>query len=235
MVRGLSAKAAMKKTTHVEIASADDDMISSQLLKWSGLSDRWQRHELDNFYNFTSDVVEHCQHVFIERENWDGGLPGRSGVWHVVTTDNARALKSEIRARVSALIQESKESVKAYRQKLRENAAKIAQGPSSARLLFEADIWDDLSPTTYSLYIEEPNERQSSFRLWERCSRGWRLTGIQSPAPAGIKKAVQCMLLEYLGSPDKQTALSFRAGPIFSEEGLESLARPYTSDSSKGP
>ena len=86
------------------VVSADDDTVESDLLEWSGLEavwercqERWARNDLEWDYDFLSEVVEACSHAFLEREEWDGGAPGRSGVWHCVGTDNPAALRRELR------------------------------------------------------------------------------------------------------------------------------------------
>jgi hypothetical protein len=88
----------------IEIASADDDMIAAEVLEWSGHSDFWNEHELDEEYNFVSDVLEGCRHAWIDAEEWDGGVPGQSGIWHTVSADDPDALKAEIRARIEELV-----------------------------------------------------------------------------------------------------------------------------------
>ena len=90
----------------VTIASADDDMVSGEMLKWCGVGDAWSKIEYDPdvLYDFLVDVVEHCSHAEVEREDWDADMPGRSGVWHVVKTDAPEQLKREIRARLAKIL-----------------------------------------------------------------------------------------------------------------------------------
>jgi hypothetical protein len=90
----------------VEIASADDDMIAGTVLEWSGLFDLCVEHELDLELDLVSDVLDLCDHAMVERESWDAGAPGRSGVWHVVLTDDPERLKVEIRTRIEEFIRE---------------------------------------------------------------------------------------------------------------------------------
>lgn len=217
----------MRKNEPVEIVSADDDMVSAKLLTWSGLSDRWDRHSLGDLYDFTKDVAEHCEHISIEKKDWDAGMPGRSGVWHVVTTTSRSALKAEMRARVSEILRTDRDSIERYKKKLKADASQQAKGPKSARLLFEADIWDDFSPTTYAVYLEEPTQGSRMFRLWQRTNDFWRLSAISVPAYVSVKEAARTMVLQYLGPPGASGVLSFKAGPVFFEEGLESLAKEY--------
>ena len=80
----------------IKIASADDDMIEAELLSWSGLNEAWLDHDLGLYYDFLRDVVEGSYHVEVEKESWDAGFPGRSGVWHVVYSDNPRELKKTL-------------------------------------------------------------------------------------------------------------------------------------------
>jgi hypothetical protein len=178
-----------------EIASADDDVISGILLEWSGLSERWQRHELDAICDFTRDVAEYCKHIEIETENWDGGAPGRSGVWHKLTTDDGRILKKEMRDLVAELIRTN--SAKTARIKAERQSKKLKElrGPKTSRLLFEVDIWDDLSPSTYVFHIEQPDSSSADYRFWEKKSDGWELKPISSSKSLGLAVAVESFLL----------------------------------------
>src|SRR5262245_49218297 len=87
----------------VEIASADDDMIATRVLTWSGLSDFWDHYDLDANHCFIRDVLEHCPSAWIDREEWDANFPGLSGVWHTVSTSNPETLKQEIEERIREL------------------------------------------------------------------------------------------------------------------------------------
>ena len=89
-----------------EVVSADDDMIESEILDWSGCTDLWEEHELSDDFTVINDVVEMCDSAFIDAEEWDGGAPGRSGTWYVVRTDNPDKLKGQIRSRIEELIEE---------------------------------------------------------------------------------------------------------------------------------
>jgi hypothetical protein len=90
----------------VEIASADDDVIAGIVLEWSGHLQLWDQHELDEEHDFVNDVLDLCVHASVDREEWDADFPGRSGVWHTVSTDDADALKAEIRTAIERLIAE---------------------------------------------------------------------------------------------------------------------------------
>ena len=175
-----------------EIASADDDVISGILLEWSGLSERWQRHELDAICDFTRDVAEHCKHIEIETESWDGGMPGRSGDWHKVTTDDGRILKKEMSDRVTELIRTNRAKTARIKAERQSNNLKELSGPKTSRLLFEVDIWDDFAPTTYVFHIEQPNNSSADYRFWEKKSDGWELTK-QTAVSIGVdRKGTQC-------------------------------------------
>lgn len=86
------------------IASADDDMIAGKLLRWSGLQGMWLDSELDRWFDFVRDVAEHCPSLEIEKEEWDGEAPGRSGTWHSVSTDDDDKARLELKTRVAELV-----------------------------------------------------------------------------------------------------------------------------------
>ena len=93
----------------IEVASADDDMIGGVILLWSGCGDVWDEHELDDEFSVLDDVLETCRHASVDSEVWEEGMPGQSGTWYTVHTDDPDALKREIRARVKGLIAELSE------------------------------------------------------------------------------------------------------------------------------
>jgi hypothetical protein len=95
----------MSSSQWIEIVSADDDVASGELLDWSGLSDVWDKHDLSEQYDFVRDVAEYCDHIDIELEHWDANMPGRSGVWHRISTDDEKALKRELALRLHELIE----------------------------------------------------------------------------------------------------------------------------------
>ena len=89
-----------------EIISADDDVIETEMLDWSGLHEAWQKSQLNQSLNFINDIVEHCRHASVEKEIWGGDEPGRSGVWHVIKTDNEIEFKRELKLLVQARVRE---------------------------------------------------------------------------------------------------------------------------------
>jgi len=129
-----------------KIASADDDVIASELLDWSRLTERWQNHDMDKFYDFMSDVAEHCRHIEIDRDEWDADSPGRSGTWHVVRTNSSKELRKELADRVSKLIRESDDKRTQLRAKENARAKAELKGPRQSQLVCEASIWDDIFP-----------------------------------------------------------------------------------------
>lgn len=90
---------------YVEVACADDDAIEGEILRWAGLTDYWDQHA-DRLVNFgvIHDVLEYCTGVIIERREWDGHSPGRSGVWHTIYAANFEHVKAEMRRLIDALL-----------------------------------------------------------------------------------------------------------------------------------
>lgn len=200
-----------------EIASADDDVIAGNLLDWSGLSERWSRYDMDRFYDFVSDVAENCDHIEIDREEWDADLPGRSGTWHVVRTNDSRQLKKEMRARVTELIRASSEERKQVRADERAKEQSELKGPKRSELVCEASVWDDIFPTTYRFHIEEPDDPTAAFRMWEEADGRWKLLREQISRSLGSREAARRFLLSYFGPTLERDVMSFKAGPIFGE------------------
>jgi len=95
------------ETPFVDIVSADDDMVETEILTWSGLHEMWDKHETALAHlNVISDVLEWCPSAEVQKEEWDGGAPGRSGVWHTISTRSPERLKAEMESRITELVEE---------------------------------------------------------------------------------------------------------------------------------
>ncbi len=94
----------MTEKKWIQIAYAEADVISGELLEWSGLSDVWNKYELDNHHNFLSDIAETCCHIHIEREELDGGVPTHSWNMIKIETSNEELLRLEMKERVKELM-----------------------------------------------------------------------------------------------------------------------------------
>lgn len=88
-----------------EIICADDDEIISDLLHWANLTELWNENSdtLDR-YDLINDILEECDGVFVDREEWDANFPGRSGVMHTIFAADSEALKIELREVIERLI-----------------------------------------------------------------------------------------------------------------------------------
>ena len=158
----------------IEIAAADDDMIAVEVLKWSGCLELWNEHELDEDYNFTTDVLEMCDSAWVDAEEWDAGAPGRSGVWYVVTTEAPDELKAEIRARIDELIGEAE------------------QGD---RDLILAEREQSNMFSSWTSYVYAADDGDGAIRLWSTVEDSddteTRQTVHDIRTPAGFMKALQ--------------------------------------------
>jgi hypothetical protein len=117
------------------------------------------------------------------------------------------------------------ELIKAERQSKK---LKELRGPKTSRLLFEVDIWDDLSPSTYVFHIEQSDSSSTDYHFWEKKSDGWKLQPISSSQSLGIAVAVENFLLWYLGPTIGKDVLSFRPGPDLQAKELELILRRYS-------
>ncbi len=95
-----------------EIISADDDMISGELLDWSGLREVWDRWNMDNHFDFLREVEDLCNHMEVSREEWGGDFPGHSGTWHTIGTDDETALREELRHALATLLWENRRMIR---------------------------------------------------------------------------------------------------------------------------
>lgn len=137
------------------IVDADDDEIEAQLLHWAGLEALWSTSETNRSRsNLVDDVVEHCLAVEIVRETWDAGAPGRSGVWHTISTNDPEGLRAEMRERVEQLLSggtterrgvaqlPSPRTPAEFADRLYEEALRVEgqRGPAGYSGLYKADV-----------------------------------------------------------------------------------------------
>ena len=88
-----------------EVLRADDDEISYDLLHWANLTDLWDENsEMLERYDLINDILEECEGVIVDREEWDANFPGRSGVMHIIFAKDPKALKIELRERIEKLL-----------------------------------------------------------------------------------------------------------------------------------
>lgn len=85
---------------------AVDDVVSGEVLEWSGLSDYWHANAsiLDNF-SVIRDVLPYCDSCFVQAEQWDANIPGRSGTCFTILTSDPAWLRKQMRERIDELIQ----------------------------------------------------------------------------------------------------------------------------------
>jgi hypothetical protein len=93
-----------------EIVSADDDMVEGKLLQWADLDEVWDKYQLVELANFIR-LAENAKNIEIDYQGWDAGIPGRSGTWHIITTEDEAALKGELRSIVAAFIWKERKKI----------------------------------------------------------------------------------------------------------------------------
>lgn len=166
----------MPEPKWTRIVSADDDTVGGDILEWSGLGEVWYRYDLSRFYDFLQDAVEFCDSVRIEREEWDANMPGRSGVWHEICTNDETRLKRELRTLLAELLWKARGKIR-QANLAREMAEKeIAAGPAQYQhLLSIADAETDSMgyPETVEYHIELCGGPNNCFRLWKRVYSRW--------------------------------------------------------------
>lgn len=90
------------------IAFADVDQIDQELLEWAGLEELWDDSGLWERHSVINDVLGLCRLADVNREDWDSGAPGQSGIWYEVTCDDPAGLKAEMEARIREMIKDNK-------------------------------------------------------------------------------------------------------------------------------
>ena len=127
-----------------------------------------------------------------------------------------------------------RESKKENREKLKkEKAEQLAReeelklnGPKNSEFLFEAYIWEDISPYPCRCYIEKPNENICDYRLWEKTCSGWKLNYLKVSGSVNLQEAARQFLVKYFGHELAYNVVSFEAGPILGTVEYKDLIRP---------
>lgn len=220
-----------------KIVSADDCEVAYELMDWCGVSDVWNRNDLEAYYNFLNDVARDCDHIDIDLEPWDADMPGHSGVWHIVRTDDAKALKKELRSGLARLLWESRKRVRDYR--IREEEEKRAQqekwrreseqrlkelenGPTDGILICTLGIWDDITPYSEEYYFELSPDDPQCLKVWGKCNKTWTSCEVWSTKFDGDMKAAAARFMKinkfYVGS---EYIFNVILGPMFEKKGGE--------------
>jgi hypothetical protein len=230
-----------------EIISADDDVISGELLDWSGLRDTWDRHDLVAYYDFTNDIAEFCDHIYIEKEEWDANLPGRSGTWHTIETDDPDQLKKELRSKLAELLWTSRKDMRFYRKAREEKEKKekekrerewkkrerewekklkeLENGPTEGIYICTIIIEEaEYYPTHQEYFFEASVENSHCLRVWEKTNCRWTDCQIWNSTFEGDLKSEAIRFLNKKGFRkdarigNYDRILDVLLGPLFDEK-----------------
>ena len=220
-----------------EIVSADDCEFAYELMDWCGVRDAWDRNDLEAYYNFFNDVAEDCDHMLIKKKSWDANMPGLSGVWHIIKTDDPKALKKELRSRLAKLIWESRKEMRDYRIRAEEEKRaeqekrdreweqrlkELENGPTDGILICTLGIWDDVTPYSEEYYFELTPEDPRCLKVWGKVNKTWTSCRVWSTKFNGDMKAAAARFMKinnfYVGYEDIFNVI---LGPMFEEAGGE--------------
>lgn len=220
-----------------KIVSADDCEVSGYLMDWCGLRDVWERNGLVTYYDFFNDVARDCDHILIDRKSWGGNMPGLSGVWHIIKTDNAKALKKELRSGLARLLWESRKRIREYRitveeEKMSEQEKRdreseqllkeLEKGPENGIFICSMGIWEDVTPYSMEYYFELSPDDPQCLKVWGKFNKTWTSCWEWQSRFNGNMKTQAAMLLKnrknYYGS---DSIFDVVLGPLFEKEGGE--------------
>ena len=94
----------LPRKSRKRVATGDDCEIDGMILKWCGLLDFWDDHDLFADYSVTNDVLAACDSADCWTREWYGGGPGLSGFWYHVYTMNPALLIRQVRMRTIELL-----------------------------------------------------------------------------------------------------------------------------------
>lgn len=93
----------MSKSKSRLLITDNSEMFRSDVLSWSDAADIWWDHKLGDKYSLEQDVLPYCNAIDVEREEYDHGVPGRSGVRHIVSTTDPEEAREQFLARIAVL------------------------------------------------------------------------------------------------------------------------------------
>ena len=212
----------------IEICSGDDDYVPYEMLKWSGLHEKWDNLMLDSHFNFFMDVVQSCDHAFIEDEEWDANFPGHSGTSYVVYTDDEKEFKRELKEALDELIKKSrkligKTIVEEWKRCKEAEWAKRTRKPRNKRFLFTLDILDDIAPTKYHYYMEYLKGTPTRYRLWEK-SDFWYPMDCYVTAQEDFKKTAKD-LVRFCFARWPGNVVGYEGGKLLANSDIETIER----------
>lgn len=94
----------LPRKSRKRVATGDDCEIDGMILKWCGLLDFWDDHDLSADYSVTNDVLADCDSADYSTREWYSGGPGLSGVWYQVYTMNPALLIRQVRMKTKELL-----------------------------------------------------------------------------------------------------------------------------------
>ena len=130
--------------------------------------------DLYRAFDFQRDVAEHCDHIFINDEEYDFNYPGRSGHNFIAETNDEQTLRKEIRSRLAELLWTDRWKVLQYRRRQEaEEQERKNRRPTNSLLLckiykLSVDLTLTLTPTPVEYHIELLGKPSLRYRLWVR-------------------------------------------------------------------
>lgn len=119
-----------------EIVSADGDDIAEEMMRWAGVfgawsrcEERWIRRGKDWDHEFMVDIVDPCTSLFVDTDEYDHGLPGRSGLWYTIQTQNPSNARFEIRSQLAAALSNWRKELWAHGKEDEESEGMISPSP----------------------------------------------------------------------------------------------------------
>ena len=181
-------------------------------------------------FDFQRDVAEHCDHIFINDEEYDFNYPGRSGHNFIAETNDEQTLRKEIRSRLAELLWTDRWKVLQYRRRQEaEEQERKNRRPTNSLLLckiykLSVDLTLTLTPTPVEYHIELLGKPSLRYRLWVRDRQYWNPTECFAPVEGELKEIGKALLRKYFVKWPKW-ALGHSAGEVLSESDLEELER----------
>jgi hypothetical protein len=203
------------KQQWLEIAAADEYDIEQELLIWAELDEDWDNSHLADHIDFMRDIVGMAKHIEVEERDLAADEPGDAGSWYVVTTDNAAALRKDLRRLVNAAKREYKSQADQTKATLKAQRDLIQKGPTGGRHLCTIDCWEGIDTSEYHYGLD------SDGVLWLRTNDKWKQT--ERRCDGTILDGLRLARAEWGGGGHLGPGESIRAGDGISAQELEAV------------
>lgn len=90
--------------TQTNTIQGTSEEIGALVLRWAGLEEMWEQHDLGRDFNAATDLVEVCAGLSVDTDDWDADRPMYSEINYTVWIRDPEKAKADMLKHIWELI-----------------------------------------------------------------------------------------------------------------------------------